>query len=120
MWNTDTENRDTEGWLQSYTQIFLLPGGSVLLTPELFKGPLCNTSEITIKILAIEKEQEHINKNSCAYAGIGSDCFYNLENDFFFSSKDLIETLRLKSCEQLNQSVAGYVMNKAGWKVPNI
>ena len=86
----------------------------MLLTPELFKGPLCNTSEITIKILAIEKEQEHINKNSCAYAGIGSDCFYNLENDFFFSSKDLIETLRLKSCEQLNQSVTGYVMNKAG------
>lgn len=86
----------------------------MLLIPELFKGPLRNTSEITIKILAIEKEQEHINENSCAYAGIVSDCFYNLKNDFFFSSKDLIETLSLKSCEKLNQSLAGYMMNKAG------
>lgn len=67
----------------------------------------------------MEKEQEHINENSCAYAGIVSDCFYNLKNDFFYS-KDLIETVKLKSCEKLHQSLAGYVMNKAGWKVPNI
>ena len=45
----------------------------------------------------MEKEQEHINENSCAYAGIVSDYFYNLKNDFF-SSKDLIETVKLKSC----------------------
>lgn len=52
----------------------------------------------------MEKEQEHINENSCAYAGIVGNCFYNLKNDFFFSLKDLSETLRLKSCQKLNYS----------------
>lgn len=63
------ENRDTGADNKLPPQIFLLLEVSA---PHLscFKGPLCNTSEITIKILAMEKEQEHINENSCAYAEI--------------------------------------------------
>lgn len=114
MWNPDTEKTGIQRADNKVTHRFFYSlEGQCSSSLSCFKGPLRNTSEITIKILAMEKEQEHINENSCAYAGIVSDCFYNSKNDFF-SSKDLIETVKLKSCEKLHQSLAGYVMNKAG------
>ena len=114
MQNPDTEEPKIQRADCKVIHRFSTPWRVGAPIPMLFKGLLCNTPEITIKMLEMEKEQEHINGSSCAYAGIVGNCFYNLKNDFFFSLKDLSETLRFKSCQKLNQSLAGYAMNKAG------
>lgn len=67
----------------------------------------------------MEKEQEHINENSCAYAEIVSDCFYNSKNDFF-SSKDFTETWSLRVVKNYTKVWLDMWWIRQVGKVPNI
>lgn len=103
MRNPDTEEPKIQRTDCKVINRFSTPWRVGIPNPHVVQGSTVQHTRNNYKNTRNGKRTGTLNESS-AYAGIVGNCFYNLKNDFFFSLKDLSETLRLKSCQKLNQS----------------